>query len=95
MLELLLQNLDRSPGNMYLDAADPAGKTALKLAVEAGQAGCVGQLITRGANISAADGAGQTPMAAAAELGHDEILDTMLQYKLAQDEKLLRQVVAE
>ena len=93
VLELLLQNLARSPGGV--DATDPKGKTALKLAVEAGEAGCVGQLVTRGANISAADGSDQTPMQAAAELGHDEIVEVMLQYKLAQDEKLLRQVVVD
>ena len=52
--------------------------------------GCVTQLITRGANISFADHSQQTPMQAAAELGLQAISEAMLQYKLAQDEKLLR-----
>ena len=76
----------------YSDAGDGAGKTALKLAVEAGEAGCVTQLITRGANISSADDAHQTPMQAAAELGHEAICEAMLTYKLAQDEKRLAQM---
>lgn len=59
VLELLLQN------NAAVDAEDPTGKTALMLAVVAGEAGCVGQLITRGANISHADHSHATPMAAA------------------------------
>ena len=88
VLELLLQNLCGE-----VDAAGPEGKTALKLAVEGGHSDCVDQLITRAANISAADSAGATPMQAAAELGHDAILNAMLAYKLAQDEKLLSQEV--
>jgi hypothetical protein len=34
-------------------------------------------------------------MQAAAELGYDEISEAMLKYKLAQDEKLLRQIEVE
>lgn len=63
--------------------------------MEAGHAGCVTQLITRGANISFADRHQQTPMQAAAEKGHAAISEAMLQYKLAQDEKLLRQIDVE
>ena len=58
-LELMLQN-----GAAPVDAEDRDGKTALQLAVEAGEAGCVHQLLTRGANISHADHRQQTPMQA-------------------------------
>ena len=92
VLELLLQNITRSSGGV--DIGDQHGKSALMLAVEAGRANCVEQLITRGANISCADHAQQTPMAVA-ERGHEAILEMMLAYKLAQDEKLLRQIDVE
>ena len=92
VLELLLQNM-ASTSRSGVDGADEvSGKTALRLAVEAAHAGCVHQLITRGANISHADSAQQTPMQVAVELGHVEISEAMLAYKLAQDEKLLRQI---
>jgi len=89
VLEFLLQNA------AAVDAEDPTGKTALMLAVIAGEAGCVGQLITRGANISHADHSHATPMSAAEAPGFEEILQAMLTYKLGQDEKLLAQVVVE
>jgi len=85
VLELLLQNA--AP----VDAEEPSGKTPLRLAVDAAEAGCVLQLLTRGANISYADHAGQTPMQAALEHGHEDLQQLMLDYKLAQDEKLLEQ----
>ena len=50
------------------------------------------QLITRGANISHADHRHQTPMQAASELDLVAISEMMLSHKLAQDEKLLRQL---
>jgi Arf-GAP/GTPase/ANK repeat/PH domain-containing protein 2 len=90
VLELLLQNLFAS--TVDIDAGDQLGKSALKLAVESGAARCVTQLITRGANISYADSAHQTPMQAAAELGHEAICEAMLAYKLAQDEKRLAEM---
>ena len=93
VLELLLQNMAASSAGV--DSGDACGKSALKLAVEAGHAHCVTQLITRGANISFADHQQQTPMSAAAEKGHAAISEAMLQYKLAQDEKLLRQIEVE
>jgi len=93
VLELLLQN--QAVSSAGVDSGDKQGKSALKLAVEAGEAGCVTQLITRGANISFADAAHQTPMQAASELGHETISESMLSYKLAQDEKLLRQIDVE
>jgi ankyrin repeat protein len=90
VLELLLQNLAMS--SVEIDSGDPLGKSALHLAVEAGALGCVHQLITRGANISYVDASnGQTPMQAAQELGHEEIVEVMLAHKLAQDEKRLAQ----
>ena len=52
----------------------------------------VRQLLCKGANISSVDHEQQTPMHAAAELGYEEISEAMLRYKLAQDEKLLRQI---
>ena len=88
-LELLLQNLSTSAAG--IDARDVLGKSAMMIAVEMGQANCVQQLLTRGANISHADHQRQTPMTAAAERGLHAISEAMLQYKLAQDEKLLRQ----
>jgi len=88
-LELLLQNLSTSAAG--IDARDVLGKSAMMVAVEKGQANCVQQLLTRGANISHADHQRQTPMTAAAERGLHAISEAMLQYKLAQDEKLLRQ----
>ena len=54
--------------------------------------GIVSQLLTRGANISHADHLNQTPLQVASELGHDGLMESMLAYKLAQDEKLLAQV---
>ena len=45
---------------------------------------CVEQLITRGANISAADAQQGTPMHAAGESGRDDLMKLMLEYKLAQ-----------
>ena len=90
VLELLLQNLAASSEGV--DGSDSLGRSALTFAVDAGHAGCVEQLITRGANISHCDHAQQTPMAVAAARGLDAIVATMLEYKLAQDEKLLRQI---
>ena len=75
-----------------VDLGDDLGRSALSLAVEAGHANCVEQLITRSANISHADHAQQTPMSIAAAAGHEAIVQAMLQYKLAQDEKLLQQI---
>ena len=75
-----------------LAATAAQGRARLTFAVDAGHAGCVEQLITRGANISHCDHAQQTPMAVAAARGLDAIVATMLEYKLAQDEKLLRQI---
>ena len=49
-------------------------------------------LITRGANISSADRQQRTPMQAAATGGREDLVTMMLEYKLAQDEKLLRQI---
>jgi hypothetical protein len=93
VLEMLLQNLAGSTEGV--DYGDRLGKSALKLAVEAKHDGCVQQLLTRDANISCTDAQQQTPMQAAAELGYDEISEAMLKYKLAQDEKLLRQIEVE
>lgn len=76
VLELLLQN--QAVSSAGVDSGDNQGKSALKLAVEAGEAGCVTQLITRGANISFADAAHQTPMQAASELGHETISESMV-----------------
>ena len=57
-----------------VDTADGAGKTALHLAVEANEGACVAQLLARGANISAPDAKGVTPMSTAAELELDDVL---------------------
>ena len=92
VLELLLQNLARSAGGVDHAASDPDRKTALHLAVDAGHAVCVEQLITRGANISAADAHQGTPMHAAGLGEREDLVKLMLEYKLAQDEKLLRQI---
>ena len=92
VLELLLQNLARSTGGVDHPADEPLGRSALHLAVAAGHAVCVEQLITRGANISAADTQQGTPMNAAGQSGRDDLVKLMLEYKLAQDEKLLRQI---
>ena len=51
--------------------------------------------LTKYLNISYADAHNHTPMQAAAELGLDDICEQMLSYKLAQDEKLLRQIDVE
>ena len=89
VLEFLLQNgapVDAEEGR--------AGKSALRLAVEGGHGGCVAQLLQRGANISAvAHGDGATPMLMAQRLGHGEIQQAMLRHKLAEDEKLMKQVI--
>ena len=74
---------------VHVDAPDAEGKTALRCAVDKGQKACVLQLITRGANISAADPSGQTPMQSAQQQGQEELADAMLSYKLSQDEALL------
>jgi len=86
VLEFLLQNRAK------VDAEDPKGRTPLLLAVLAGQVSCVVQLVTRGANISHADHEHVTPMVAAESPGLEAILQAMLSYKLAQDEKLLAQL---
>jgi len=86
-LEMLLLN------SAEVEAEDSSGKTALRLAVEGGHAHVVEVLLTRGANISHADARGSTPIGAAQDLGHDDIMEAMLSYKLAQDEKLLAQVI--
>ena len=91
VLELLLQNLAASAAGID-SAAEATGKNPLHLAVAAGREVCVMQLITRGANISHADASHRTPMQAASELGLTAISDAMLNHKLAQDEKLLRQL---
>lgn len=83
VLEFLLQNA------VTVDAEDATGKTPLLLAVKSRHAGCVVQLIRRGANISHSDHSHQTPVAAAEEPGFESILKSMLAHKLAQDEKLL------
>ena len=97
VLELLLQNLANSKGGIDEVGQEPRGRSALHLAVEAGHAVCVEQLITRGANISKADASQRfadqaTPMQLAALSGREDLLQMMLQYKLAQDEKLLKQI---
>ena len=78
-------------GGVDWEASDPRGRSALHLAVAAGHAVGVEMLITRGANISAADGGQATPMQLAAEGGRDDLVTVMLEYKLAQDEKRLAQ----
>lgn len=95
VLELLLQNLARSAGGVDYVGEDVRGQSALHLAVDAGHAGIVEQLITRGANISSADHAQQTPMQAASDGGREDLVKVMLDYKLAEDEKRLAQDMAQ
>ena len=84
VLELLLQNI--AVVEEVVDVEDDRGRTALRLAVDGGQAGCVMQLLTRGANISHADSGGQTPMQVAIANGSDGLTEVPLARKLAQDE---------
>mmetsp|Transcript_19613 Transcript_19613/g.66178 ORF Transcript_19613/g.66178 Transcript_19613/m.66178 type:complete len:93 (-) Transcript_19613:204-482(-) len=88
-LELMLLN------TIGVDPEDDVGKTPLRVAVDRNRAEAVSALLTRGANISHADVSGMTPMGAAQQHGHEELAQTMLEYKLAQDEKLLAQVIVD
>ena len=64
-------------GSMDLNARDAAGQTALMLAVLNGQVDAAELLVTRGANVEAADLQGRTPLSVARVAGDRRMLEVL------------------